>query len=63
VRNYRNVIDNGETFEIYEIVQVKTAAQNKPLEFLNMLNVPERPILIIFAAIVIIALVGLKIRK
>jgi len=54
---------NGETFEIYEIVQVKTAAQNKPLEFLNMLNVPERPILIIFAAIVIIALVGLKIRK
>jgi len=54
---------NGETFEIYETVQVKTAAQNKPLEFLNILNVPERPILIIFAAIVIIALVGLKIRK
>ncbi len=54
---------NGETFETYETVQVKTAAQNKPLEFLNMLNVPERPILIIFAAIVIIALVGLKIRK
>jgi len=54
---------NGETFEIYETVQVKTATQNKPLEFLNMLNVPERPILIIFAAIVIIALVGLKIRK
>ena len=54
---------NGETFETYETVQIKTAAQNKPLEFLNMLNVPERPILIIFAAIVIIALVGLKIRK
>jgi minor extracellular serine protease Vpr len=54
---------NGETFEMYETVQVKTAAQNKPLEFLNMLNVPERPILIIFAVLVIIALVGLKIRK
>jgi len=54
---------NGETFEIYETVQVKTATQNKPLEFLNILNVPERPILIIFAAIVIIALIGLKIRK
>jgi len=54
---------NGETFETYETVQVKTAAQNTPLEFLNMLDVPERPILIIFAAIVIIALVGLKIRK
>lgn len=54
---------NGETFETYETVQVKTAVQNKSLEFLNMLNVPERPILIIFAAVVIIALVGLKIRK
>ncbi len=54
---------NGETFETFETVHVKTAAQNKPLEFLNILNVPERPILIIFAAIVIIALVGLKIRK
>ncbi len=54
---------SGETFETYETVNVKTATQNKPLEFLNMLNVPERPILIIFVAIVIIALVGLKIRK
>ena len=54
---------NGETFETYETVQVKTAVQNKSLEFLNMLNIPERPILIIFASIVIIALVGLKIRK
>jgi len=54
---------NGETFETYETIQVKTAAQNKPLEFLNILNVPERPFLIIFAAMVIIALVGLKIRK
>jgi len=54
---------NGETFEIYETVQVQSTIQNKPLEFLNTLNVPERPILIIFAAIVIISLVGLKIRK
>jgi len=54
---------NGEIFETYEIFDVKTAAQNKSLEYLNMLNVPEQPILIIFAAIVIIALVGLKIRK
>ncbi len=54
---------NGETFETYETVQVKTAVQNKSLEFLNMLNVPERSILIIFTSIVIIALVGLKIRK
>ena len=54
---------NGETFETYETVQVITAGQNKLLEFLIILNVPERPILIIFAVIVIIAFVGLKIRK
>ncbi len=54
---------NGETFELYETANVKSATQNQPLEFLNMLNIPERPILIIFGALVIIALVGLKIRK
>ena len=54
---------DGETFEIYETANVESAAQNNPLEFLNMLNIPERPILIIFGALVIIALVGLKIRK
>ena len=54
---------DGETFEIYEIAEVKTATKNKPLEVFNMLSIPERPILIIFAAIAIIALVGLKIRK
>ncbi len=54
---------NGETFDLYETAQVKSATKNKPLEFFNMLNIPERPILIVFAALVIIALVGLKIRK
>jgi minor extracellular serine protease Vpr len=54
---------DGETFEIYETANVESAAQNNPLEFLNILNIPERPILIIFGALVIIALVGLKIRK
>jgi len=54
---------NGETFDLYEITHVNSATKNKPLEFLNMLNIPERPILIVFAAFVIIALVGLKIRK
>ncbi len=54
---------NGETFDLYEIAQVKSATKNNPLEFFNILNIPERPILIVFAALVIIALVGLKIRK
>ena len=54
---------NGDTFEVYETAKVKSASNNMPLEFLNMLNIPERPILIIFAALVIISLVGLKIRR
>jgi len=54
---------NGEIFEVYETTNVKSATKNQPLEFLNMLNIPERPILIIFAALVIIGLVGMKIRK
>ncbi len=54
---------DGETFEVYETVNVKSTTKNKPLEFLNMLNIPENPILIIFSVLVIISLVGLKIRK
>ena len=54
---------DGETFETYEIVFVESVTKNQSLEFFNMLNVPERPILIIFAALIVIALVGLKIRK
>lgn len=54
---------NGDTFETYETVQIKSVTQNKPLEFINMLNIPERPILVIFAVLVIVALVGLKIKN
>ena len=54
---------NGETFEVYETTFVETATQNQSLEFLKMLDIPERPILIIFAALAVIALVGLKIRR
>lgn len=54
---------DGETLEVYETALVKSATKNNPLGFFNILDIPERPILIIFAAIVIISLVGLKIRK
>jgi len=54
---------NGETFEAYETAYVKSATKNKPLEFLNIQNIPERPIMIIFAVLAVIVLVGLKIRK
>jgi minor extracellular serine protease Vpr len=54
---------NGDTFEVYETANVKSATKNEPLEFLNTLNIPERPIIIIFVALAIIGLVGLKIRK
>ena len=54
---------DGETIEAYETTYVKSSSKNNPFGFLNILDIPERPILIIFAVFVIIALVGLKIRK
>lgn len=50
-------------FSTYETVYVKSASKNKPLEFLNMINIPERPIIIILGALLILAIVGFKIRK
>lgn len=54
---------NGETSEVYEDSYVKSPTKNNPLGFLDILDIPQKPILIIFASLVIIALVGLKIRK
>ncbi len=56
-------IFGGESFETYDVVEVKSISENKPIEFLSMLDVPEKPIFIIFATIIVIALVGLKFRK
>ena len=55
--------DDGEKFNTYETVKVKSATKNIPLEFLSMINIPERPILFIGVALLVLAIIGLKIRK
>lgn len=57
------ISSNGNTIDVYETIQVKTASTPKEFSFFDSLDIPERPILIIFAFIVVIALVGLKIRN
>jgi len=53
---------NGESIDAYEIVEV-TSTQDKNFDPFDALEVPEKPLLIIFAVIMIIALVGIKIRR
>jgi minor extracellular serine protease Vpr len=57
------ISSDGNTIDVYETIKVKTASTSKELSFFDSLDIPERPILIIFAFIVVIALVGLKIRN
>jgi len=57
------ISSDGNTIDVYETIKVKTASTSKELRFFDSLDIPERPILIIFAFIVVIALVGLKIRN
>ena len=54
---------NGETIDAFEIVDVTTTLDKKGFDPFDSLEVPEKPLLIIFAVVAIIALVGLKIRK
>lgn len=54
---------NEETFDAYDIIHVKTAAEKKEISLFNLIKIPERPFLIIVAVVAIIALVGLKIRR
>ena len=57
------ISSDSNTIDVYETIQVKTASTSKEFSFFDSLDIPERPILIIFAFIVVIALVGLKIRN
>jgi minor extracellular serine protease Vpr len=54
---------NDETFNAYEKFEVKYITQTQSLNLFNLLDIPERPIIIVFFVIITIALVGLKIRK
>ena len=57
------ISSDGNTIDVYETIKVKTASTPNEFSFFDSLDIPERPILIIFAFIVVIALVGLKIRN
>jgi minor extracellular serine protease Vpr len=54
---------NGETIDAYEIVEVTSTQDKKGFDPFSALDVPEKPLLIIFGVVAIIALVGLKIRR
>ena len=54
--------NNNETLSAYTTIQVEKVKHDKE-NFENMLNLPEKPILIISAIMIIITITGLLIRK
>jgi len=58
-----NIEVDGETFDAYETIKVRTASLDSNPNPFALLEIPERPIIIIFAIAILIALVGLKIRR
>jgi len=54
---------NDETFNAYEKFEVKSIPQTQSMDLFNLLDIPEKPIIIVFFVIIAIVLVGLKIRK
>jgi len=52
---------NGETFDAYETVEVKSASSNSNV--FDSLDMPERQLFIIFGIIILVAAVGLKIKR
>src|SRR3990170_1909024 len=57
------IMIDGKTFDANDIVEVKSATETKGLDLFHLIKIPYKPILIIFSVVVIIALVGLKIRR
>jgi minor extracellular serine protease Vpr len=54
--------NNNETLSAYTTIQIEKVKRDKE-NFENMLNLPEKPILIISAIMIIITITGLLIRK
>ena len=57
------IMIDGKTFDVNDIVEVKSATEAKGLDLFHLIKIPDKPILIIFSVVAIIALVGLKIRR
>ncbi len=52
---------SSKTLDVYETIKIEKAEQNQ--SFVNMLNLPEKPLLIITAVMIITVVVGIFIRK
>ena len=54
--------DDGKTLSVYETIQIEKIEQSKN-NLASILNIPEKPILIISAVMIIMVVVGLLIRR
>ena len=54
--------DDGKTLSVYETIQIEKVGQ-KENNFTQILNLPEKPILIISAIMIIMVIVGLSVRR
>jgi len=54
---------NGETLDAYEIIEVTSTLEKKGFDPFGALDIPEKPLIIIFAVVLIIAVIGLKIKR
>ncbi len=58
-----NVNVDKKTIDVYDTVNVKTPSSNNNFNFLYLLDIPERPFIIVLVVVIIISLVGLKLRN
>lgn len=58
-----NVNVDKKTIDVYDTVNVKTPSSNNNFNFLYLLDIPERPFIIVLVIVIIISLVGLKLRN
>ena len=58
-----NINVNGNTMDVYDTVYVETPSSENDLNFLNLIDIPERPLVIVTVIAIIISAVGLKLRN
>ena len=54
--------DDDKTLNVYQTIQIENVEQDKN-NFANILNIPEKPILIIAAIMIVTTIVGLSVRR
>jgi len=58
-----NIVANGETSDAFETITIKTPSVENNFDLSSIIEIPERPFIIVIVAAVIISLVGLKFRN